>query len=101
MQFSGIEKTLILSKLWAQGPPLGSKLRWAHSDQNHGSAPEKNGLDGFDLVDEISLPPRSECRQEALLSFSALLLISNFVKNPLPRETDNNQNIYLPLFLSQ
>ncbi len=32
-------KTPILSKFWAQPPPLGSKLHWA-SDQNPGSAPE-------------------------------------------------------------
>ncbi len=38
MQFSGNfkGKTPILSKFWAQGPPLGSKLRWP-PDQNPGS----------------------------------------------------------------
>ncbi len=40
MQFSGNFKgrTLILSKFWAQGPSLESKLYWATPDQNPGSA---------------------------------------------------------------
>ena len=43
VQFSGNfkGKTPILSKFWAQGPPLGVKIPLGPPDQNPGSAPER------------------------------------------------------------